>query len=234
MSRHPRTNDQELVAKVTEAFRKGGFDGTSLSALSAATGLQRASLYHRFPGGKEEMAEEALTATKRWVDQNVVGVLRGLGTPHERLDEAAKAIGKLHHGGQQACLVNLFGTPASVPPNLRSGVQAILSAMISAIASVLEEAGVPGDEARARAMRGVILVQGALVVARGFGDTAPFDATMAKWADDLLGPQADETSAPPTSAREVKPHLRADPEGAAAQVRLAVARHLQAQRGRAG
>jgi TetR/AcrR family transcriptional repressor of lmrAB and yxaGH operons len=48
--------DAELLTKCTEVFRTYGFEGATMSRISAATGLEKGSLYHRFPGGKEEMA----------------------------------------------------------------------------------------------------------------------------------------------------------------------------------
>jgi len=52
-----KVNEEELLDRLTSVFRTHGFEGASLSLISKATGLQRASLYHRFPGGKEEMAK---------------------------------------------------------------------------------------------------------------------------------------------------------------------------------
>ncbi len=52
-----KVTEEELLDRLTSVFRTHGFEGASLSLISKATGLQRASLYHRFPGGKEEMAK---------------------------------------------------------------------------------------------------------------------------------------------------------------------------------
>ncbi|MEM8810542.1 MAG: TetR/AcrR family transcriptional regulator, partial [Cyanobacteria bacterium P01_G01_bin.38] len=38
------------IAKLTPVFRRYGYEGASLSMLSKATGLGKASLYHHFPG----------------------------------------------------------------------------------------------------------------------------------------------------------------------------------------
>ena len=53
---HPKVSEEEVVQKLFQVFRLKGFDGASLSDLAEATGLKKASLYHRYPGGKQEMA----------------------------------------------------------------------------------------------------------------------------------------------------------------------------------
>ena len=45
-----KVNEDELLDRLTDVFRTYGYEGASLSKISEATGLQRASLYHRFPG----------------------------------------------------------------------------------------------------------------------------------------------------------------------------------------
>ena len=51
---------EEAVARLGDVFREHGFEGTSLSVITAATGLGKGSLYNYFPGGKDEMAAAAL------------------------------------------------------------------------------------------------------------------------------------------------------------------------------
>ena len=60
MGRKALIDNDSLFEKISDAFRADGYEGASLSRLSEATGLKKASLYHRFPGGKEQMASEIL------------------------------------------------------------------------------------------------------------------------------------------------------------------------------
>jgi len=48
--------DETILKGLAEVFRSKGYEGASLKDLSEATGLKKASLYHRFPNGKSEMA----------------------------------------------------------------------------------------------------------------------------------------------------------------------------------
>ena len=79
-----KVNEDELLDRLTCVFRTHGFEGASLSLISKATGLQRASLYHRFPGGKEEMANAVLERAWTWLNKKALFPLTGSGTPQER------------------------------------------------------------------------------------------------------------------------------------------------------
>jgi len=54
--RPQKVNNTELVKGLLNVFRSKGYDGASLNDLAVASGLQKASLYHRFPNGKKEIA----------------------------------------------------------------------------------------------------------------------------------------------------------------------------------
>ena len=47
---------EAVIKQLSAVFRTHGYDGTTLSLLSEATGLVKASLYHYFPKGKQDMA----------------------------------------------------------------------------------------------------------------------------------------------------------------------------------
>lgn len=49
-----------LMAVAEELFHKKGYEGVSMAELAAAVGRQKASLYHHFAGGKEEIYREVL------------------------------------------------------------------------------------------------------------------------------------------------------------------------------
>ncbi len=243
MARPATISDDQLLLQIMEVFRAEGFDGASLSKLSAATGLKRASLYHRFPGGKNQMAEESLGATVRWLEANVLSALKSDLEPGDKLRATAQGFSTLYDGGKDQCLINLFGSLSGDQKALRSGVQALLSTLILAIAGVLEEAGFEGDEARRRAFAAIVQLQGALVISQAFNDTAPFAATMARWSEDLL--LGAETVGAPVAPRETtetaaepeepkvpqEPKEPKEPEENRRNVRAAVAAHLKALRG---
>ena len=86
MPRPKAVDDPALIARLTGVFRADGYDGASLTALAGAAGLKKASLYHRFPGGKAQMAQEALADAFDWFAAHVIAPLDRPGAPADRLD----------------------------------------------------------------------------------------------------------------------------------------------------
>lgn len=175
----------QVVASLLRAFRRNGYDGASLSRLSEETGLQRASLYHRFPGGKEDMARTVIIAAGQDFKDVVLAPLCGPGSPEQRVAGMATALSSFYDGGKEACILALMtigeGREA-LAPEVREGLQG----WIDALTSVIGEAGWPEPVARERAQNAVARVQGALVLARGLGDTAVFKRTVEDLPRDLL------------------------------------------------
>ena len=47
---------EDVIPLLGEVFRTYGFEGASLARISEGTKLGKGSIYHFFPGGKEEFA----------------------------------------------------------------------------------------------------------------------------------------------------------------------------------
>ena len=175
-----------LLDRLGATFRDVGYDGASLTLLSEAAGLKKASLYHRFPGGKEQMGLEVLQETGRWLTQHVLGPLGGEGTPRERVTAMTRELRSFYQGGKQACLLNLLSSPISEASPFKAAIHQMFEAFVGALTNVVAEEGYAVSAARDRAERGVALIQGSLVLARGLGTTAPFRKTLAALPDELL------------------------------------------------
>ena len=74
-------NKSEIVRKLVPVFRAYGYEGATLSRISKATGLGRASLYHHFPKGKQSMAQAVLNYVNEWFDATVLEPLRSSHQP---------------------------------------------------------------------------------------------------------------------------------------------------------
>ncbi|MDY7093510.1 MAG: TetR/AcrR family transcriptional regulator [Acidobacteriota bacterium] len=185
-----KVQEEALLDQLGDVFRRYGYEGASLSRLSEATGLQRASLYHRFPGGKEEMARAVLNRTVGWVVEKILQPLGGPGTPRERLVAMAQRLDELYDGGCSSCLLDVFSLGGRGHA-FENEVDGSLQRWIETLAAVAREAGVGPDEARRRAEDVLIRIQGSLVVSRGLRDTSPFQRTMEDLHRTLL-PELDD------------------------------------------
>ena len=185
-----KITDVQLLNRLTEVFRTHGYEGASLSKISEATGLQRASLYHRFPGGKAEMAEAVLHRAGEWLQAHALKPLTDSGPPEPRLRQMARKLDEFYEGGTQSCLLDAlsFGDEEG---GIRDHQRAAMQAWVDAIATMLRESGLPPRTARERAQDAVIRIQGSLVMARATGDRKPFRRTLRDLPQDLLRkPQA--------------------------------------------
>jgi TetR/AcrR family transcriptional regulator, lmrAB and yxaGH operons repressor len=177
MARPPSIAEDTLVDLIVSVFREKGFEGTAIGDLTAASGLQRASLYHRYPGGKEQMAEVALTKVGErftWIlapmreDPDVV---RGIA-------ETARRIGDFYGAGALSCVLDsmtLTGAPATV----REHARALAAAWIEAMADGARRAGHRPEAALHAAKAAFVRIEGALVLARVTGDTGAFAEAVA-------------------------------------------------------
>ena len=168
-----RLTDQVLLEKIAQVFRLYGYEGTSIRLLSKATGLERASLYHRFPGGKEEMAAAVVAHTCEWFERNVFQPLKDTGSPAERLARVAANLRDFYRRGALWCVLDSM-TLDGGGESTRGAIRAAYMAWLEAFARIAAEAGLPAEPARSRAQQALIEIEGALVVARVTGDSEPF------------------------------------------------------------
>lgn len=187
MARPQSINDPTLLQRLGCVFREVGYDGASLALLSKATGLQRASLYHRFPGGKQQMADEVIGAALAWFEANVFAHLRGSEPPGERLGSVIANLDSFYASGRQACLLNLMAAASEAPGPFAPAIKTAFEALIAAFAGLARNAGHDVDIAQGRAERTVMLLHGSLVLSRGLGSSASFQTFLRTLDKELLG-----------------------------------------------
>lgn len=174
-----------VVDKLFATFRRAGYDGASLADIATATGLGRSSLYHHFPGGKEEMAAAVFDRVDAWLDAQIVEPLHGAGTPAERLDQMVAALDGFYAGGRERCVLGAF----AVGQSGRLFAKRLASAFerwIGALAVVAREGGLDARLARRRAEAAVMAIQGAVLLAGALDDPRPFKAMLADLPHGLL------------------------------------------------
>lgn len=197
MARPQTIQDDVLLDRLSRVFRDVGYAGASLSQLAEAAGLRKASLYHRFPGGKQQMAEEVLAAALGWYKEHVIDPLTGPGTPAERVQAAVRKLDAFYAGGSRACLLNMLSAPRADAGPISVGIKSAFGALSQAFAAVARDGGLDARRADIRAERAVMMLHGSLVMSRGIGTPAPFRAFLDSLAGDLLDPASHSTSLPP-------------------------------------
>ena len=182
------TSDRDLLLALTALFREHGFEGTSLSMIAEATGLKRASLYHRFPEGKSDMALAVIDFTQREFAE-VLAPLHDSGPVKTRIRRVARNLDEYYEGGLRSCLIDSLSVGAQPDGSdiVAERIAQILHDFIGSFAKVAAEAGASPKEARRRAEDAVIRFEGSLVVARSTRDTSTFKRWMRELPNLLAG-----------------------------------------------
>ncbi|BAY35481.1 TetR family transcriptional regulator (plasmid) [Nostoc carneum NIES-2107] len=175
---------ETYIPFLLQLFRQYGYDGTTLSKISEATGLGKASLYHHFPGGKDEMVNAVLSYLEQWLEQNILQDLRIEGDALTRFQKMSDHISKLYEGGKQPCLfaILLMGSARDV---FHTKLQTLLHTWIDAIAEVLIAAGLDETLAKQRGEDAAIAIQGSLILSHGLNDFVPFQRIVKQLPEQL-------------------------------------------------
>jgi TetR/AcrR family transcriptional repressor of lmrAB and yxaGH operons len=177
----------EVLDRLMNSFREKGYEGASLAELSAATGLVKASLYHHFPGGKEDMAEQVLAHLDRQLASELYQPLLSGKTPARKLNAILDAINTFYEGGRKACLLERLCASAD-RARFKRPLRHAFTVWMDALEALCIEAGLSRSVARARAEDFVVRIEGALVLSAGTNDYGIFARTIKDLRASVLAP----------------------------------------------
>ncbi|QRG07124.1 TetR/AcrR family transcriptional regulator [Xanthobacter dioxanivorans] len=177
----------DILPALGEVFREHGFEGASLAHITARTGLGKGSLYHFFPGGKEEMAAAVLAEIDGWFETHVYAPLRTGADAAAGVRDMLAQVDAYFRSGRRVCLVGVFAL-GEVRDRFSDAVLGYFARWRDALAQALGRAGLDPDTARGRAEDAVLAIQGALVLARALDDTGVFTRALARLEHRLLAP----------------------------------------------
>lgn len=176
---------EQVLALLAEVFRRYGFEGASLARLVQGSGLGKGSLYHFFPGGKDEMAAAVLARIDDWFRLQVFAPLRDGACARAGVAAMFDAVEAYFMSGQKICLVGLFALGCE-RDRFALQVSGYFTEWIAALAAPLRRAGVDPAQAAALAEEAVGAIQGALVLARALARPEVFGAALRRQRQRLL------------------------------------------------
>ena len=165
---------QRMVDTAVRLFRTQGYAATSWRGLVAESGTPWGSVSHHFPGGKQELALEAL---KRGEDL-VLGAIRIGFEKHADTGDAlawwfSKAQLLLERSDfEQGCPIAMLALHSGDPAVVEASRHA-LTTWIAALAAVLADRGY--DDPDTLALSIITSLEGALVLAKGLRSPAPLE-----------------------------------------------------------
>ena len=168
------TERAAAIPALAEAFREHGYEGASVARLCAATGLGKGSLYHFFPGGKQEMAAAVLADVDAWFTGSVFEPLRDAEAgDHAAISAMFDAVTAYFRSGRRVCLQGAFALGRE-RDLFAATIAGYFDRWIAALAAALHAAGHSERAARLTAVETVAAIQGAIVLSRALDDPEIF------------------------------------------------------------
>jgi TetR/AcrR family transcriptional regulator, lmrAB and yxaGH operons repressor len=165
----PRPTRDRLITAAMEQFRRHGYHGTGIKAILRAADVPYGSLYHFFPGGKEELATVALAASAEAYRELVELQFQPGDDMVDATRVAFRGAGEVLAATEWAdpCPVaTLAAEMGSTSEPMRQAAEAGFESWLTVIESHLSAAGVTPARARQTALALVGLIEGAFVMAR--------------------------------------------------------------------
>jgi TetR/AcrR family transcriptional repressor of lmrAB and yxaGH operons len=180
---------KRLIEAARALVEAKGYHGTGLNEVLALAGAPRGSLYHHFPGGKDQLVGEALVAAGREVD-DIVEELAATATTSRDLVLAlldGLADRMVAAGYAKGCPVATVALEvAATNDDLQLICSGIYAGWQRALAGALRAEGHDPAEADELAVTALALIEGALVLARASRSRIPIEQTSRRLAK-LLG-----------------------------------------------
>jgi AcrR family transcriptional regulator len=176
----PVNNTRERILDASaELFRRQGLTGTGIKQILAQAEAPFGSLYHHFPGGKDELAAETIRRAGEFYGRLVAGkiaeqpdLVSGIRAAFVGAGETLEATGYA-----DACPVETVALEvASTNEPLRLATAEVFESWLGGLAARLAREGMGPEDARALALTILSALEGAFVLARATRSTAALDA----------------------------------------------------------
>ena len=165
--RPQKVNDIALIEGLMQVLQSKGYDGASLNELAASSGLQKASLYHRFPDGKIEIALAVLDYVYNWIDKYIYNLLIDQSLhPSKRLNKVLKNIDDLYGKGAKTCILRALLMDSNVD-FFGEKIHLIMNRWKDGFTVLGTDSGFTKKIAIEKSIQTLIKVQGSLVVSKG-------------------------------------------------------------------
>jgi len=177
----PTESRRRMVESAAILLATRGLDGTAFSDVLEHSGAPRGSIYHHFPGGKDDLVEEAMALA----GERALGVLDAVvGQPPIDITQRFLDVWRqvLIRSELRAGCAVLAVTVAADSTDLLDRAAAIFRAWRVRLADLYIQGGMAADPARRLAAIVVSATEGAVVISRAERSLEPF----ALVAEELL------------------------------------------------
>ncbi|MFC8517215.1 TetR/AcrR family transcriptional regulator [Streptomyces sp. NPDC057257] len=187
---------ERMVFSAAQLIRRDGVASTGMREVAAHAGAPRGSLQHYFPGGKEQLVNEAVGWAGRYAGKRVARFLAALPEPtpsglfaemvRQWTDEYEAA------GFAGGCPVAAATVDcAESTTSTREAAAAAFATWTGPVARALTDMGVPEERSTALATLMISTLEGAILIARAEQDTRALTTVTRE-----LGPLLDAAAGP--------------------------------------
>jgi TetR/AcrR family transcriptional repressor of lmrAB and yxaGH operons len=173
---------QRMLDTAADLFHTQGYHATGLTQLTTAGGAPKGSLYFHFPGGKEQLATEAVRLSSERTGAMLEAILRDAPDAATGVDRAVDALANFltESDFQRGCplaTVALDAAAASEP--IREACAEGYASWHGVLAEYLAGQGLSAERAEELATIVLASIEGGLLLARTRRDLAPLRAVAA-------------------------------------------------------
>ena len=170
---------QRMLDTAAELFQTQGYHATGLTQLTTAGGAPKGSLYFHFPGGKEQLAAEAVRLSGERTGELLREVLAAAPDPATGSGRVVDVLANLltESGFQRGCpLATVALDAAGESEPIREACEAGYASWHEGLAGYLTRQGLPAERADGLATVVLAAIEGGLLLARTRRDVAPLRA----------------------------------------------------------
>jgi AcrR family transcriptional regulator len=176
--RLPVSTKDRIMDASGELFRRQGYTGTGLKQIVAEARAPFGSIYHFFPGGKEQLGAEVIRRSGAMYAQLFVQIAAGspdIVTAVSRFfTEAAKDLRDTDYA--DACPIATIALEvASTSETLRQATADVFNSWIEAATRYITQSGIEEQRARGLAFEMLSLLEGAFIFSRALRSTEPLE-----------------------------------------------------------
>jgi TetR/AcrR family transcriptional repressor of lmrAB and yxaGH operons len=203
----PRRTDtrSKMIHAAAELFRQRGYHATTFSEVVRDSGAPRGSTYFHFPGGKAELAREAIARAGDEVEDMTDEAARHADDPASLVRAMAQILtSRLERSGYQSgcAIATMVLELAPRDEEFSADFNNVFARWRAALVARFEPLGIAPGRAAALADLTISAFEGAAVLSRAARSTEPFNTTTEALISAIDHDAASPPPAPSSPARQ--------------------------------
>ena len=176
------TTKDRILDATAELFRRYGYTGTGMKQIVAQAQAPFGSIYHFFPGGKEQLGQDVIRRSGRMYQDlftTIVGSAPDVLAGVQNLFSGAAEVLRQSDYADACPIATVALEVASTSEPLREATADVFESWIAAGTACFADAGVPRSQARQLAIQLIAVLEGAFILCRATRTTEAMDVACA-------------------------------------------------------